>query len=364
MSFPTTLDTFTTHASGEVIEASYDNEQQTAIAAVEAKIGVDGSAVTTSHAYKLSGVAGTDKAVSLTGTEALTNKTLTAPKINLGSDASQDIYKRKSDGTLERVPLGSANQLFGVNGAGTSAEYLSLSAITSDEKAALAGTSGTPSATNKFVTEDDVTSAKTASKIARRDANGDVLVSTTPTSDDAAASKTYVGTLTGDKSYTMGVITPVDQTAGNSDNAVITDVSITTGFTPRIIKLTFWGQAYGGGVGNLSAKGIVFFTGTTLTSYIRSWGKLPVGIADGAGSASYPGSYGTPVATHLQKDVDNGDSLSSLVFGDLGSNNGVQLTVTVNSVSSTAFVLRFSRSSQSSATGTHCYFRATWEAWL
>lgn len=191
MAYPTNLDSFTTHTNGEVIDASFDNAQQVAISALEAKVGIDGSLVTTSHSYKLGNVAGSDKAVSLTGTEALTNKTLTAPKINLGSDASQDLYKRKADGTLERIPLGSANQLLGVNPAGDSVGYLALSAVTGDEKAALAGTSGTPSATNKFVTADDVTTAKTASKIARRDANGDVLVSTTPTDGDAATSKTY-----------------------------------------------------------------------------------------------------------------------------------------------------------------------------
>jgi len=65
---------------------------------------------------------------------------------------------------------------------------------TTDEKDALAGTSGTPSNTNKFVTADDVDSAKTANKIARRDANGDVLVATTPSTADSAASKDYVDT--------------------------------------------------------------------------------------------------------------------------------------------------------------------------
>lgn len=64
--------------------------------------------------------------------------------------------------------------------------------LTEDQQDALAGTSGTPSASNKYVTADDVAEAKTASKIARRDANSDILVATTPTSGDAAASKTYV----------------------------------------------------------------------------------------------------------------------------------------------------------------------------
>ncbi len=46
---------------------------------MEAKVGQNASAVTTSHDYKLSGVTGVDKAVSKTGSEVLTNKTLTAP---------------------------------------------------------------------------------------------------------------------------------------------------------------------------------------------------------------------------------------------------------------------------------------------
>lgn len=74
--FPTQLNNFVTGASsgllGDVGHAASHN-------ALEAKVGVDGSAVTTSHDFKLSGVTTGDKAVSLTGTEVLTNKTLTAP---------------------------------------------------------------------------------------------------------------------------------------------------------------------------------------------------------------------------------------------------------------------------------------------
>lgn len=53
-----------------------------ALEALEAKVGKDSSEVTTSHDYKLSGVTGTDKAVSKTGTETLTNKTLTSPVVD------------------------------------------------------------------------------------------------------------------------------------------------------------------------------------------------------------------------------------------------------------------------------------------
>jgi hypothetical protein len=90
---------------------------QDALEAVEAKVGVDGSAVTTSHDYKLSGVTGSDKAVSKTGTETLTNKTLTAPvitspKITVGSDAIGDLhYTSNADGTQSRLGVGSNGKI-------------------------------------------------------------------------------------------------------------------------------------------------------------------------------------------------------------------------------------------------------------
>jgi hypothetical protein len=77
---------------------------------------------------------------------------------------------------------------------------------TTDENDALAGTSGSPSSSNKYVTADDVTEANTASKVVRRDSNSDVLVATTPTDNDAATSKTYVD----------GEVAKTNQLASNS----------------------------------------------------------------------------------------------------------------------------------------------------
>jgi len=86
VSYPTSLDTFTNPASGDRTNSPSHATQHAnandALEALEAKVGADGSAVTTSHDYKLSGVTGSDKAVSLTGSETLTNKTLTSPTIN------------------------------------------------------------------------------------------------------------------------------------------------------------------------------------------------------------------------------------------------------------------------------------------
>lgn len=114
--FPTNLDSFTTHAIGDVINPDFDNTQQEAIAALEAKVGVDSSAVTSSHDYKLSEVTSTDKSVGKTATQTLTNKTLTSPVVNVGSDATGDMYYRNA-GVLTRIPIGTDNQIMKINGS-------------------------------------------------------------------------------------------------------------------------------------------------------------------------------------------------------------------------------------------------------
>jgi hypothetical protein len=70
--------------------------------------------------------------------------------------------------------------------------YFKTTTDSFDKIAALAGTSGNPSGTNKYVTNDDTAAAATASKLARRNATGDVTVPSTPTADTDAASKAYV----------------------------------------------------------------------------------------------------------------------------------------------------------------------------
>lgn len=87
MSFPTSLDVLTTGIGANNDKLSSPNHvtqhtaESTAIQSLEAKVGIDGSAVTTSHDYKLSEVTSTDKSVGKTATQTLTNKTLTSPTI-------------------------------------------------------------------------------------------------------------------------------------------------------------------------------------------------------------------------------------------------------------------------------------------
>jgi hypothetical protein len=124
MAFPTTLDTLSTTrgTTGQPMNSpnhiTHHTAEDTAIQALEAKVGIDGSAVTTSHDYKLSGVATGDKAVSKTGTETLTNKTLTSPVINVGSDATGDIYYRNASGLFTRLGIGTSGQILSVSSSG------------------------------------------------------------------------------------------------------------------------------------------------------------------------------------------------------------------------------------------------------
>lgn len=89
-----------------------------AIEAIEAKVGADGSAVTTSHDYKLSSVTGVDKAIGATQTVTVSNKTLSSPKITVGSDAIGDTLYNSSGatGVQTRIPIGSVGQIFTSDG--------------------------------------------------------------------------------------------------------------------------------------------------------------------------------------------------------------------------------------------------------
>lgn len=121
--FPTTLDTLSNPTSTDLLEnatAALDHDYQHATAndileALEAKVGVNSSAVTTSHDYKLGAVTGTEKALtSGTSTQSVTGLTLVSPVLTLTSDATGDIYYRSAGGLLTRLPIGSTDQILAV----------------------------------------------------------------------------------------------------------------------------------------------------------------------------------------------------------------------------------------------------------
>lgn len=84
--FPTSLplagSAVTTSTLSAAGHTALHNNLADEVRALATKLGVNGSAVTTTHDYKLSGVTGSDKATSLAGIETLTNKTLSSPTIN------------------------------------------------------------------------------------------------------------------------------------------------------------------------------------------------------------------------------------------------------------------------------------------
>jgi len=123
INFPTSLDTLSNPTGSDLLEnavAALDHDVQhsnanDAIEALEAKVGINSSAVTTSHDYKLSAVTATAKALtSGTSTQTVSGLTLTSPQVNFGSDANGDLIYRNGSGVTSRLAIGSTDQILAV----------------------------------------------------------------------------------------------------------------------------------------------------------------------------------------------------------------------------------------------------------
>lgn len=113
--FPTSLDSLTNPAAGNSLNspshAGQHADANDAIEALEAKVGVNSSAVTTSLDYKVTQLE--TNGVTLTGTQTLTNKTLTSPTINTGIFRSPEerwnVVASAATGTINIDVLTSTN---------------------------------------------------------------------------------------------------------------------------------------------------------------------------------------------------------------------------------------------------------------
>jgi hypothetical protein len=253
---------------------------QDALEAVEAKIGVDSSAVTTSHDYKLGEVTSSDRAVGKTATQTLTNKTLgTGTAITLGSDAEGDTYYRNAAGVIVRLARGTDNYIYKMNGNVPNWE---AETVTNNASTTVAG----------IVEEAIQSEVDAGTTTGATGARLFVNPSTLPYygfgsgSDGDATIASGNTTLTTDKFYNNLTI----QTGG---------VLIPNGF--RIFvrgTLTFEGtgkiQANGGagGTGGTGGQGNTNASGGTAGVVAQTAGSLPQPLAGGAGGAGATGASG------------------------------------------------------------------------
>lgn len=133
---------------------------------------------------------------------------------------------------------------------------------TQDENNALVGTSGSPSTSNKFVTNDDTATAATASKVARRLAGGNITVVTESANNNTtnAASTAYVdATLL---AFKNGTATKDISEASGAQN-----IAHGLGKTPKQVKITAYGEINANGNGeDLIRVSNAVYNGTTQSS--------------------------------------------------------------------------------------------------
>ncbi len=123
MAYPTSLDSFNDpQASDKLNSPSHSALHQannTAIEALEAKVGVNSSVINTTSEFKLSEITGGDKAVGKTATQTLTNKTLTTatlstPQINEAINMTASSTELNfNDGSISGTAVASKSLVLG-----------------------------------------------------------------------------------------------------------------------------------------------------------------------------------------------------------------------------------------------------------
>lgn len=138
--FPSSLDNLTDPGPTSKLNSPPHSTQHVnandAIEKIEAKVGVNGSAVTSTHDYKLSGVTGTDKAASLSGEETLRNKRIvqTITELAPGANATQNLDLTLGNVFVITMPAGDltltvSNEIVG--------QYFSVEIINATSQGAL-----------------------------------------------------------------------------------------------------------------------------------------------------------------------------------------------------------------------------------
>ncbi len=95
VNFPTSLDSLTNPTGTDTVvavdHAAQHSNANDILEALEVKVGINASAVTTTHDYKLSEVISSDKAVGKSATQTLTNKTIAGASNTLTVRLANDV---------------------------------------------------------------------------------------------------------------------------------------------------------------------------------------------------------------------------------------------------------------------------------
>lgn len=127
--FPTSIDSYTTRSDGNTITAAMFNDPQDAIEALEAKVGADSSAITTSHDYKIGAIEtilGSATAADLTKLHGVTATAAELNKLDADTLTVGDLLT-KGAGGMDVIAAVAATQYLKSAGAATVPAYGKLS---------------------------------------------------------------------------------------------------------------------------------------------------------------------------------------------------------------------------------------------
>lgn len=225
-------------------------------------------------------------------TQTLTNKTLTSPQINFGSDATGDIYYRTSGGVTARLPIGTAGQIIQVSSGGIP-EYVANPAAadasttikgvveeaTLAETLARTGTGGTGART--FVSPVNLTTVQTydyAASGAGTDSYA-ITVAPAPTAYVAGQKFTFKADVanTGTATLNVNSLGAVTIKKNVSDNIETGDIKANS-----IVTVVYDGTNFQIDGGGISASSVISYT-VNSDSDSNSWTSQNMNITTGAG---------------------------------------------------------------------------------